>query len=278
MISSLFCRCPRRARTAVLCALTVVLGVGVGLGVPVPAQTVVGTLSTITTIVNIPGQLPNGVTGYRVEYDCNSMPGYQDGLISVATFPTTGGTVSPQFRLASTTSCKFRLFVLGTGVRSIFGNAVYIGGAPRAITYPTLVNGVTYDANTVIETEPVAVIVGTTVIFGAFPIAPTTTIAAATTTTTSTTRPPTTTVAPTTTRSPTTTTSNQPVAPPTSSAPAPVFVVAHVRVGRLNYVAFASKTCSSRVILHKSGSTLRRCATASQARVITRRYGSLPPN
>jgi hypothetical protein len=252
---------------------TLAVAAAFGAGVAVPAQTVVGTLSTITTIVNIPGQLPTGVTGYRVEYDCNSMPGYQDGLVSVSTFPTSGGTVSPQFPLANTTSCKFRLFVLGTGVRSIFGNAVYIGGSPRSVTYPTLVNGVTYDANTVLETEQVPIIVGTTVIFGSLPVVTSTTLAATTTTTT---RPPTTTVAPTTTRPTTTTSSNPPVVPPTTSAPAPVGVFTAVRVGGVNYVAFASKTCASRVILYKTGSTLRRCATASQARSILRIFGSLP--
>lgn len=175
------------------------------------AQAVVTSQRTITITVNLPGQLPESVTGYRAETICRNVFGLQtpnQPMTVVAAFPRTGGTVNVFFPLQVGSNCVFRLYIDGTGPRQIGGSAITVGGVLRPANLPTVVDGNPVEFGTVVESLPVPVEDSTTVVFGQVPTPTTTT----STTTTSTT---TTTTSTTTTRPPATTTT----APPATAAP-----------------------------------------------------------
>lgn len=185
--------------------LPLALAVATGLGVGATAQTTtLPAVQEIRLLVNFPNPQTN-VTGFTVETICRDLTGLPAGAIWTQTFSFTaaGGSAKALYPLSASTSCVFRLTVLGTGARGIFGTGFIIGGAVRAVTFPSTVNGQAVDAQSVAESEPVAITRDTDAIFGVPLVVtatvPTTTIASTTTAATTTTRPPTTTAAATTT-------------------------------------------------------------------------------
>ena len=197
-----------------------------GLSAPALAQTSAsGTVQEIRLIVNIPNP-PANVTGFGVDVICRDLPGLAAGVTwtQAFSFAPAGGVQTAQYLLGPASNCVFRVSVLGTGPRSIFGTGFIIGGAVRNVNFPTTVNGQPVDAQTVAETDAIPVIVSTEAIFGQ-PLTPsttttTTTTSTTTTSTTTTTRPPTTTQAATTLPPTTRVTPPAPtVAPPPTVAP-----------------------------------------------------------
>ena len=168
---------------------------------------------------------PSGVSGYRVEALCNNVP-LSAGQYRVSLqFPVQGGTGALLVPLTTGVSCSFRLTVLGSGPRPLSGSGALVGGTLRPVIFPTTVDGVPVDPNTVVETGQIPVEVPTGVVFGdSASLTSTTTTTSATTTipaTTSTTIPATTS----TTRPITTTTSTTSTVPPTSRPTSVVTVI-----------------------------------------------------
>ena len=156
-----------------------------------PAQTPVTNVASIKITLNSAGQIPNGLTGYRVDVVCSGVAGLPapGAQTLVASLPTQGGSVTVPVAVQAGTNCAFRLAALGTGPRPINGNAAYVGGVQRAVRFPATVNGAAVDPFTVIETVAVPIEASTDVVFGSL-----------TPVTTSTVAPPSTVPAPTSTR------------------------------------------------------------------------------
>lgn len=188
---------------------TCAFGLVAGLGLSATAQTTttLSPIQEIRLVVNFPLP-PANVAGFTVDVICKDLIGLPAGAPWTQSFSFTaaGGSAKALYPLGPSTNCVFRLTVLGTGSRSIFGTGFIIGGAVRAVTFPTTVNGQAVDPQSVGESEAVAVTRETDALFGL----PVVTATVATTTTTSS---PTTTSPPTTTRPPTT------IAPPTTASP-----------------------------------------------------------
>jgi hypothetical protein len=224
-----------RLSVAVIVAVAIVaLG---GTAGPVAAQTVVPPANTfpkkdVTVVVSIPAnQIPNNVTGFRVQATCSLIPGTADGLSSaVSPVVSAGVTLTFPTTYNDTTLCNFRLTVLGTGARPLLLTSNSVDGANVGFRYLDVVDGVTVDPQTVIEIGPLLVKALSTIRFGAPAPAPTTT----TTTTT-----PTTTTAP-----PTTTTT---VAPPTTQATLATVVPTLAPVVTAPPVRRAVRICVKRV-------------------------------
>ena len=197
-----------------------------------PAQTRVQTLATnvasIKVTLNSAGQIPNGLTGYRVDVVCSRVAGLPTpgAQTLVASLPTQGGSVTVPVAVQAGTNCAFRLAALGTGPRPINGNAAYVGGVQRAVSFPTTVNGAAVDPLTVIETVAVPIEASTDVVFGS--------LTPVTTSTASTVAPPTTLPAPTTRPAATVavtvaiTTAPTTVAPVVETLPPPKYIVVTV--------------------------------------------------
>ena len=160
-----------------------------------------GTPQPISVVVNIPGQQPAAVTGYRADVICRNILGLSAGgaLLQGLTFPVSGGSGTVTVNMQPGTNCSFRLSVLGTGPRPLNGNGVLVGGTLRGITFPTSIDGVAVEANSVVETAFIPVEAATQAVFGQPPVpttvAPTTvapTTVAPTTVVVTTTVPPTT--------------------------------------------------------------------------------------
>ena len=161
-----------------------------------PAQTRAQTLATnvasIKVTLNSAGQIPNGLTGYRVDVVCSGVAGLPapGAQTLVASLPTQGGSVTVPVAVQAGTNCAFRLAALGTGPRPINGNAAYVGGVQRAVSFPTTVNGAAVDPLTVIETVAVPIEASTDVVFGSLtPVTTSTTSTVAPTLPAPTTRP-----------------------------------------------------------------------------------------
>jgi hypothetical protein len=209
----------RRAAAAVGVAATAAL-------VAVPAadaQTTIPPLQPITVTVNLAFATPSGVTGYRVDTMCRNVPGAATGELNLSiAFARTGGTGQFLVPLGSAVSCAFRVAVLGSGPRPLAGNSILIGGVPRAVSFPTTLDGAAVDPETVIQTEQIPVTAATTVLIGTPPAPPATTTTTTTTTPTTTTTTTTTVPATTTTTRPATTTAVLVVAAPPTTAKAVV--------------------------------------------------------
>ena len=54
----------------------------------------------------------------------------------VTSLPIQGGSVTVPVAVQAGTNCAFRLAALGTGPRPINGNAAYVGGVQRAVSFP----------------------------------------------------------------------------------------------------------------------------------------------
>ncbi len=160
-------------------------------------QVVVPREITVQVAINV--VVPAGVTGYNVEALCNNVPQAAGQYRVGVQFGVAGGTGVLLIPVTTGVSCNFRIRVLGTGPRPLVSNGVFVGGVLRPAIFPTTVDGVAVDANTVVETGQIPVEAPTRVIFAdnaslvSTTTAATTTTLAPTTTTTSTTRPPTTT-------------------------------------------------------------------------------------
>lgn len=147
------------------------------------AQTPATNVASIKVTLNSAGQIPNGLTGYRVDMLCSGVaglpaPGTQT---LVAALPIQGGSVTVPVAVQAGTNCAFRLVALGTGPRPINGNAAYVGGVQRAVSFPSTVNGAAVDPFTVIETVAVPIEASTDVVFGSLTPVATSTSAAPTT-------------------------------------------------------------------------------------------------
>ena len=174
-------------------------------------------IASVRITLNAVGPLPPGLTGYRIDALCSkvaglALPGAQT---LTASLPVSGGTVTLPLAVQTGTNCAFRLSALGTGPRPINGNGVFIGGSPRAVSFPVSVDGVAVQPLSVLESVAVPVEASTDVVFGsAVPVTTSTT----TTTTTTTTRPPTTSP-PTTVAAPVVTVTLPPVTSPPVARP-----------------------------------------------------------
>jgi hypothetical protein len=170
----------------------------------------------VRVTVNIPGQLPNGVTRYRVELRCLRISGIPDpGAQNLIEYvDRLGGTATYTIYPKAGTACRFRLVIEGTGSRGASGTAVYVGGSARGVSVLTTIDGVAQDVNTAFESIEIPIEAATTAIWGDPNLTPTTTTIP--TTTVAPTLPPTTTTIP-------TTTTTRPVvtAPPTVAPPPP---------------------------------------------------------
>ncbi len=147
------------------------------------AQTLATNVASIKVTLNSAGQIPNGLTGYRVDVVCSGVAGLPAPGVQtlVASLPTQGGSVTVPVAVQAGTNCAFRLAALGAGPRPINGNAAYVGGVQRAVSFPTTVNGAAVDPLTVIETVAVPIEASTDVVFGSLTPVTTSTVAAPTT-------------------------------------------------------------------------------------------------
>ncbi len=240
---------------------TCALGLVAGLGFSATAQTTttLSPIQEIRLVVNFPLP-PANVSGFTVDVICKDLIGLPAGAPWTQSFSFTaaGGSAKALYPLGPSTNCVFRLTVLGTGARGIFGTGFIIGGGVRAVTFPTTVNGQAVDPQSVGESDAVAVTRETDALFG-LPVV-TATVATTTTTTSPTTTRPTTTIAPpiiaspTTTPAPTTSTTQPP--PPPLPANTTTVVLAKPTV---------AKTAKSKPAARFR--TVRRCRTVKNKRV-----------
>jgi hypothetical protein len=207
-----------RRKAAGLVAVIAAAAAGVGtFPTAGSAQTSSPKPSEVKVLVNIPGQIPAGLTRYRSELSCTGVLGIPaPGAQTLTEFvDRAGGSSTFIVYTQAGTSCRFRLILEGSGNRAAFGNALFVGGSARAITTLTTVNSVAVDPGTAFESIDIPIEANTDAVWGALPVA--------TTTTTTTTIATTTTTRPTTTLPPATTTpSTQPpvTQPPATQPPA----------------------------------------------------------
>jgi hypothetical protein len=160
------------------------------------SQVTVAGQAQVKVTVNIPGQLPPGVTRYRAELRCLNIRGIAaPGSQNLTEFvDRLGGTAAFVIQTQAGTNCRFRLAVEGSGPRPITGTAMFVGGSARQIFTLTSVDGQPVDPDTVLESIDVPIEASTDAIWGSVPVTtiPTTTAPAPTlpATTTTTTRPP----------------------------------------------------------------------------------------
>ncbi len=221
------------------------------------AQVIPNPAAQVRVVVNIPGQVPLGVTRYRVELRCVNVrgipaPGAQNLVDYV---DRNNGSTTFTVNTQPGTNCRFRLAVEGTGSRPLSGTAMHVGGSPRTITVLSTVDGQPVDPNTVLESVDVPIEASTEAVWGTFPVVAPTTTTTTTTTTTSTT---------TTTRPPTPTT-----APVVTSAPAPVTAptVAPTTAVPVRWKIVRTTRCASRYRFVEIGSNrVVRCLTSAEVK------------
>lgn len=245
---------------------TSVLATSVLAGTAVQAQTIPNPASQIRVVVNIPGQLPDGVTRYRVELRCLNVrgipsPGSQNLVDYVDRL---GGAVTFVLNTQPLTSCRFRLAVEGTGPRPLFGTNIFVGGTARPINVLTSVDGQPVDANTVLETIDLPIEASTEAVWGTIVVSSPTTLPP---TTAAPTLPPTTTTLPptTTTTLPPTTTTTRP--PTTTTAPPTVPPTVKPTVAPVRWKVVRTTRCSSKYRFVEIGTNrVVRCLTAAEVR------------
>jgi hypothetical protein len=124
------------------------------------------TLKPITITVSFPALSAN-VTGYRVDTLCSGSPASTDGVWKLSTnFALTSQPTAIQVPTNDKTLCTYRLFVLGTGSRSLVNPQTSTDTGPLTFRFVDKVDNVAIDPQTAIEVGPLPVSGLATLSFG----------------------------------------------------------------------------------------------------------------